>query len=172
MEAQKRLRGVPEPGHAIFAESDKPTVSDVLDFYLKNHKPADPDRQKAAVRLLKAHFGDTPLCDVKIPACRAYCAARKAGVVRSQRAGASDATLRRELTVLKAAAAFAVKWEKATAADMPVVELPAEERGAQETGWLTKEQIAALIEAAEGDLKDFIVLAYWWGRAAGMGRDA
>jgi integrase len=62
--------------------------------------------------------------------------------------------------VLRAASAHALRWRRITANDMPSIELP---RGASpdEALWLTKDEVDAIYEVAEGPVKDFIALAYY-----------
>jgi integrase len=168
------------------------TVSQALDDYYIEHvkkNVSDQVRQENAIRHLKAHFGSVTLSSIDIPACRGYAEIRRSGVIGGGRRkkGAlkmgSDSTIRRELGVLKAAAAHALRWKRILMGDMPTFELPAENDDGQEAAWLTKDEIAAL--CAECDrrillaemmetspahaqmLHDFIVLTYWWGARRG-----
>lgn len=163
------------------------TVWQAIDDYLREHveqvddkgRPyvIDQSRQHAIAAHLKAYFDQgAPLHSVGVLESRGYVAARRAGIVgggkrRKEKKGA-DATVRRELNMLVAAANHAVKWKRLTLADLPQIELPTEERGA-EVMWLTKEQLAeALSRAAmlaqkdeptviETHLHDFVLLAYY-----------
>lgn len=144
------------------------SVADALDRYELehvNHKCADPDRQRSAISHLKAHFGQTPIRAIDIPACRGYADARRAGLVgggkRTKSKVGSDSTIRRELVVLTAAANHAVKWRRLALAEMPSVEYPTENRHVAE--WYTKDEVRYLIMTADGDLQKFLRLLYWTG---------
>lgn len=172
------------------------SVDDALDQYFAEHvreKVADAYRQEYAIRHLKDYFRGTALADIDIAACRAYADVRRQGVIGGgkRKKGAlkkgSDSTIRRELGVLKAAAAHAARWKRIGAGatpptPMPTFELPAEARN-EDMQWLTKAEIAALYAKCderialaamtEDDarwpqmLRDFIVLTYWWGARRG-----
>jgi integrase len=142
------------------------TVGQALDDYYREHvdlKCADKVRQKNAIVHLKEFFGNADLRSIDIPLSRAYAAARRAGTIgggsrRPDKVG-SDSTIRRELTVLKAAAHHALRWKRTTSADMPQMEMPVEDPG--EAVWYTRDELAALMGAAEGDLLKFIRIAYY-----------
>lgn len=141
------------------------TVSAALDDYLKEHVAKhviDWQRQEDAATHLRAGMGALLLRDVDIPRCRAYAEARRAGGTRKRASNerVSDATIRRELGVLKAAAHHAVRWKRITLADMPTFELPAETR--EEATYLTRQELQrALSMAPTQKLHDFIMLAYY-----------
>lgn len=146
------------------------TVAAALDVYFDGHvahKVVDRPRQATAIAHLKAFFGNTKLKAVGIVESRAYAAARRSGAVGggARRRSvdlrkASDATIRRELVVLVAAANHCLEWKKVAAGEMPTVELPAEPP-ADEVKWLTKEQLRAALDTADGKLRDFILIAYY-----------
>jgi integrase len=147
------------------------TVRQALDFYLREHvKPTvvAKDRQWAAVQMLNSYFKDTPLGDVDIPMSRAYVAARLSGAIRGGVRGPrckSRSTVRRELTVLVAAANHAARWKRIgpnakPPTAMPQVELPAESARVEQN-WLSKVQLATMFAAAEGDLSAFLRIAYY-----------
>jgi integrase len=172
-EAQARYAAFLVEGEAI----TKPrggglTVAQALDDYLKEHvngKCAAPWRQEIAARNLRAHFGDKVLHEVDIPASRSYADARRAGRIGGDRFGhrrtGSEATIRRELNTLIAAANHARRWKRLTADKMPTIELTADTSLGHddEAPYLTKKEVAALIDRAEGELRHFIELAYWTG---------
>lgn len=153
------------------------TVSETLDAYFREYatklddrgrtQVAAPERQALAIRHLKKWFKDTPLKEIDVPACNAYVAARRAGVVgggvtrKDSRAKGSDSTIRRELNVLVAASNHVKKYKRIEASDFPTFDKPRENRGGEEAPWLSEEEISKLVDAANGDLKDFIVIAYW-----------
>jgi integrase len=168
------------------------TVSKALDDYFMEHvrkEVVGQVRQEQIIRHLKAHFGSVSLSSVDIPACRLYAQIRRDGVIGggSRRKGllkkGTDSTIRRELGVLKAAANHALRWKRIGSNEMPTFETPAENSDGQEAGWLTKAEVEvlyakcderiALAEMLETSadsvqaLKDFIVLAYWWGARRG-----
>lgn len=155
-------------GRAIYEpDPDGVTVADALDAYLREHafvKCADPKRQEDAAMPLREFFADTLVSDIDIPMSRQYAAARRRGQLGrpSKCRGdgrVSDSTIRRELTVLNAAANHAIRWKRMSAADAPSIELPAET--SRETLWFTKDEMVALFDAAEGDLLRFVRIAYW-----------
>lgn len=145
------------------------TVHQALAWYVFQHvepNTADPARQKHAIAHLRRFFKpDDLLANVDIAQSRAYAAARREGLIgggakRLNKVG-SDSTIRRELNVLIAAGAHALKWKRISADHLPQVELPSEQRGTQ-VEWLTKDQINKALKKAEGPLRDFILLAYYW----------
>lgn len=151
------------------------TVRQALDDYDSEHvkdsgEVADQARQRIALRHLKAHFGNTPLRDVDIPACRGYRDARRRGIgshdVQAYWLGrkARDSTVRRELAALKAAANHAQKWRRIAAAEMPSIELPKADRRPRQREFFSHHDLATLIfEAPNSDLRDLILLWYYWG---------
>lgn len=150
------------------------TVNAVLDAYWNEHclqtddrgRPyvADQERQKTIIGHLKAYFGETAIASIGPLESRAYAEVRRTGVVgggkRRKTKNGSDSTIRRELNCLQAAANHAIKWKRMSPAQAPQIELPSEERGG-EIKWLTKGQIDALVAAADDDLCDFIIVAYY-----------
>ena len=135
------------------------TVPTALDDYYREHvtlKCADPSRQEIAIEHLKAFYGDRPVAEIDIPRSRAYADARRAGQI-------SDGTIRRELNVLLAAANHARRWKRIT--EMPSVELPSEKRLGEDeqASYFERSEINMLIDLAEGELQQFIELAYWTG---------
>lgn len=139
---------------------DALTVRQALDDYDAEHVQAHVvDKKSMAIRIahLISHFGDEPLADLDIPRCRAYGAQRlTAGVVL--------ATVRRELSVLSAAANHARRWKRIGTPErpgLPVVELPTVEERAGEAPWLAKAELALVLDEADGKLHDFIVIAYY-----------
>lgn len=142
------------------------TVAVALDQYILEHvrrNCADGGRQEIIAEHLIAFFGGTLLSDIDIPMSRAYAAARRAGEIggggRKKTKVGSDSTIRRELTVLVAAANHARRWKRISADKMPSVELPPESTG--ETPYLTPSELDLVLGAAEGHLYRFIRLAYW-----------
>jgi len=135
------------------------TVSAALDSYYREHvalKCADPYRQEIAIEHLKAFFEDQSISEIDIPRSRAY-----ADVRRSDRI--SDGTIRRELSVLLAAANHAKRWKRLT--EMPSVELPGEKRPGEDEQALYYErhEVDMLMDMAKGELQQFVELAYWTG---------
>ncbi len=143
------------------------TVAQVLDDYLREHvseKVIDKERQHDAAAHLKAFFGTEPIQSIDIPASRRYRAARRAGEIgggkrRHAKAG-SDATIRRELVVLNAAAKHALKWRRIEPKDLPSIDLPADTR--REAPWLLWDDIARAIEQAPTlRLRRFVKILYY-----------
>jgi integrase len=137
-------------------------------------KVVDRNRAEGVAALLKRWFKNTPLEEVDIPACRAYAAARMKGelvspIGRKDGAGkggrpVTESTARRELGVLAAAAGHAARWKRIGPAAKPVTPMPSIELppgGAPRTVFLTKEELARVIDAASGRLKDFIMVLYY-----------
>lgn len=172
-EAQARFAAFLVEGEAI----TKPrtvglTVEVAINDYLREHvrtRCADPRRQEDAANRLREFFGGTPLSAVGIPQCRNYAAARRAGLVGTparrsgKRKEVGDSTIRRELTVLSAAAHHAKAWKRLK--EMPSIELPSERRlGADDQApFYSRAELDAMLAMAEGELFHFIVLAYWTG---------
>lgn len=145
------------------------SVIDALDAYELEHvnrHVIDKTRQLIAISHLKKYFSGLALRAVDIPASRGYAAARRAGAVgggsrdTGERAKGSDSTIKRELNVLRAAANHALKWRRITHAEMPSIEMPREPRP-DEALWLTKLEVDAIYNAAQGPIKDFIAVAYF-----------
>jgi integrase len=145
------------------------SVIDALDAYELEHvnrHVTDKVRQLNAITHLKKYFAGLSLKDVDIAASRGYAEARRGGLIgggsrhTGDRAKGADSTIRRELNVLRAAAAHALRWRKITHAEMPSIELPRDTRP-DEALWLTKPEVDAIFKAAEGPVKDFIALAYF-----------
>lgn len=143
------------------------TVSGALDAYDVEHVEkhvVDKKRQRFAIRYLTDYFGTTPLRDIDIPRCRAYVEARRAGTIGPRRAQPpSFSTIRKELSALMAASKHALRWKRISLADYPTFEVPPETDDGQEVPWFTRAEVDTLLAAAEGPLRDWILLAYWWG---------
>lgn len=137
--------------------SDFP-IADALALYGTEHAPdtAAPARIGYAIDALLPFWGDSMAGAITQETCRAY--------VR-QRAR-SDATVRRELGVLRAALNMAHRYGRVTS--VPHVFLPAKPEGKDR--WLNKSEAAALLHAAVRSRADtrlylplFIVLALYTG---------
>lgn len=152
------------------------TVQEILDWYLREHAGVDPEtrapiegatgvadayRQWISAKRLRDYFGDTPVSSVGIPECRAY---------RDHRAQCSPPamppTVRREMTVLVAAANHAVRWKRLPADQVPQVELPAH-APVEDAKFFTREEMRAILAEAsllpDPRVRAFIVLAYATG---------
>lgn len=145
------------------------SVADVLDLYYNEHvvaKCADWKRQDASIRHLKQFFIGCAIGDVDAKMTRQYAQARANGVICGTRGRGSGkvsaATIHRELNTLVAAANHCAKWRHIPKTDVPIIDRPQlEKAGNEEALWFTKDEIDTLIGAAEGQLRDFIVLAYY-----------
>jgi integrase len=150
------------------------TVRQALGDYRREHVEAiddkgrprvtDVERQLTIISHLTNYFGEDGMLSIGPVESRGYVAARRKGEIgggktRGPRAG-SDSTIRRELNCLVAAFNHAIKWGRLPADTRARIELPAE-APVEEIKWLTKEQVSRAIAAASGDLKDFMVLAYY-----------
>lgn len=116
------------------------TCDEALNQYFHEHiakKAVAWERTKFAIKALNTHFKGVPIRDVDIPMCYDY------GDIR----GVADATVRRELGVLQAAASHAVKWRRLTAAELPSIELPKDSQVS--ATWLFKDELATLLDTAE-----------------------
>lgn len=174
-EATTRLAAFLVNGEAVFAPKNVNNAlgtAHALQQYFDEHvktSVTDVVRQENAIRHLKAYFGNDPISSIDIPACRGYAAARRSGAIGGgarhfgERAKGSDSTIRRELNVLQAAARHALRWKRITADRMPTFELPAEDEVDEEVMWLSKAEVRRLIRKAEGELRLFVMLAYWTG---------
>lgn len=146
----------------------------LVDYYqehvLGSGKVADKVRQEQAITHLKTGFRNTLLRDVDIPACRAYREARRSGLIggysrySSQRRQACDATIRRELAVLRASANHALRWKRISPNEMPTFELPSGARRSVEQPFFTKYQVATLVfEAPDAFIRDATLVCYYFG---------
>lgn len=152
------------------------TVREVLDSYLREHVGVDPEtqepvpgvegvadkyRQCISSKHMRAFWNDTPVASIGVPECRKY---RDWRATCSPSAGPS--TVRRELTVLVAAANHAVKWKRLAADKVPQVELPPH-APVEDAKYYTREEIRAILAAAAKDSdprpRAFVVLAYATG---------
>lgn len=137
---------------------------------LGSGKVADKVRQEQGMTHLKTGFRNTLLRDVDIPACRAYRDARRSGRIggysrySTLRRRGCDATVRRELVVLRAAANHARRWKRISSSEMPTFELPSGEKRPIEQPFFTQNQVAILFfEAADAFTRDMTVLCYYLG---------
>lgn len=127
----------------------KLTVAEALDQYAREHKVGAEDRRQYAIDHLTILIGSKPLAAVDIPLCRWY----------KQQRRVKDATTRRELGVLQAAANHALRWRRITAAEMPSIELPP--NSDPRMLWLFEDELQRLRDAATGRARLFIDLAYY-----------
>lgn len=142
-------------GDLIFNTPEGITVGQALDLYHKEHVApncAAPERQQFAIRNLKAFFKETPLASVDVPMSHEYAAARRDGRIGGTRYGhrrqAADATIRRELNVLLAAAQHNKRWGRTDA--VISVDLPADKTIGRddEAGFYSQEELQTLRRAA------------------------
>jgi len=125
------------------------TVAEALDQYAREHKVGAEDRRQFAIDHLTVLLGTKPLASIDIPLCRWY----------KQQRRVKDATTRRELGVLQAAANHALRWRRIAAADMPSIELPP--NSDPRMLWLFEDELQRLRAAATGRARLFIDLAYY-----------
>lgn len=132
-------------------------IADALASYGEGRGEAvtDPERLGYAIKALLPFWGLLKVGDITETLCRAYCASR---------AKAAN-TVRRELTVLRAAVNFDYEHGRLT---RPVaVWLP--QRGEAKDRWLTRSEAAALLRAARRDPRSrwhlplFILLGLYTG---------
>lgn len=145
-------------------EAEDLLIADVLDLYGEDHAPhaADPARIGYAIDALLPFWGTKRVAEVTKQSCRAYAAGRK----RADGRAIAPATVRRELTTLRAALNFAVQERRLDVA--PFVLLPDKPEGKDR--WLTRGEAARLLDAARTARADvrlylplFIILALYTG---------
>lgn len=153
------------------------TVGQALHQYWIEHASVgvvDRERQENIIANLRGFFGDVAFSDVDQTLCRTYADARRLGLhgggkhqrQHTKRLKAADSTIARELGLLGTAANHARKNKRlGPTADpptpMPVILKPS--FVAEETVWLTVDEFQAVLRWADGDLLDFIMLAYYTG---------
>ena len=162
------------------------TVEQALDWYdvgvpgtlIKGHvetEVVDKPRQRAAIRNLKSYFGKTLMREVSKTVGDDYAAERRAGkhgvgkgghradgtVKTNRRTAASDWTIRREMGVLGAAAQWCILHDLMKPDEVPRFKAPGEPE--DKAPWLTKDAVRAIFDKAEGNLKAFCRLTYYWG---------
>jgi integrase len=150
------------------------TVAQALDAYRQEHcteKVIDRRRQEIIILRLRDWFGNVAFSDIDIPKCREYADARRRGVIGGREnnptgKNGADSTIRRELNVLKAAANHAMRWRRLgpTAnppTPMPSIEAPTENR--KDAEWLTEAELRRVLQFAESDLHDYIMIHYYTG---------
>lgn len=174
-EAADRFSAFLSEGRSVYAsKNNQPdlTVDRALDDYYEQHVSpncADIRRQTSAMAHLKAFFGRATLASIDIQKSRDYAAARRNGEIgggkcRANKVG-GDATIRRELAVLMAAAKHALKWRRITPDQLPSIERPSERRhdSVDEDQWFTPTELKLLFDVAQGDLKHFVRICYYTG---------
>jgi integrase len=154
VEAQTRFCAFLTEGLAIFDPGPEGlTVGQALSQYVVEHVDvncAAPVRQHSAIKMLRPWFGDTPISQINVAACRAYVKHRRIQ-------GKSDSTIRRELTTLRAAIAHAIKFERLDR--MPKLELPTD--ASREAHWFTKPQFQKIVANASPELRDLVIVLYY-----------
>ena len=128
------------------------TVKEALSHYCKEKEASlvDQKRLNIAVKHLNTHIGNTKLKDVDVLVCRKYIEKRPV----------SDATVARELGVLKAASFHAKKWKLIKYDQMPTFEIPS--NLPKREIWLHRDEVTTLFAKAEKNeiLYVFINLLY------------
>jgi integrase len=149
-----------------------PTIAEILDGYLadKRQTVRSPQTLEYCAKALKRHLGDLQPDHVTKERARFYASRRKAEGYEvgapdaRRRKPVQDGTILRELLTLRAAIRWAVNEE------WPVVEpyIPVPRQPTPRTRWLTKEEAAGLIAAAEAfHIKVFLSLALHTAARAG-----
>lgn len=129
----------------------QPTVAQILDAYGRDRdgQVTAPERIGYATKALNLELGDLQPADIGQEVSRRYIRARRD-------AGRSDGTIGREIIVLRAALAWAVRAKWIAAA--PHVEAPPRPRPRHR--WLTRDEARRLIDGAvKPHVRLFIVLA-------------
>lgn len=151
----QRAPDSPRPAHEV-------SIATALDYY-GEHKgafAADPVRIGQAIASMLPYWGERMVSDINDRSCKAYLAWR----------GKAVATMRRELTVLRAA----VNYCQGRILDRaPVVILPPAPKGKDR--WLTRSEAAALLNAARtarADVRLYLPLFVLMGLYTGARKDA
>ncbi|MEP6827961.1 MAG: tyrosine-type recombinase/integrase [Aestuariivirga sp.] len=162
-EAQSAFAVFLTEGRAIHQRiATQPTVAEVLDYYLKEHGPklASRSRQEIAGENLKRHIGSYRIGAVDGPVCRGYASdRRKEG--SHQAAEIRNATINREIGVLRAAANFGAKNRFMAKGDLPLIHR--EEDDTRKRRALTKAELHAALETDDQDLFDYIMVLFYTG---------
>lgn len=152
-EAQRILAGWLVEKEKEDAERSHPTVSMVLDDYLREHvqeQVLDKERAEGCVNVLKSELGDFQIGEVTANRLAIYKKRRKSGLVNKRTVG--DSTLRRELNCLIAAFNHARKQRRISIDDIPAISLPPQPP--PKDLWLTREETdALLLEAAKTSMQ-------------------
>lgn len=138
------------------AATDAVTIADVLTAYATEHAPttAAPQRVGYAIDALMGFWQGKTVSEITGNSCRAYASHRNR----------SDGTIRRELTVLRAALKHCVR--EGYLQYSPEVTLPSPPPPTDR--WLTRNEVAALIRAARRSQRSrhiakFILVAVYTG---------
>lgn len=128
-----------------------PLVAHILNAYLNDHLlPHTVDGAKRGPSMhcwLMQHFGVLRVNDLTQAQVTAYTAKRQRGEIGT--CEAKIGTVRRELSHLSAAMAFAVEQRRLSAAEVPVIRKPSVPN--TKISWLTEAQVEALLRALEVD---------------------
>lgn len=132
------------------------TIADALDSYAADRRPiiVDVARLERAAERLRRSIGDIDIADriALVGAVGRYTAGRRAD-------GVADATIRRDLIVLRAAVRG--PWKRGEMPYPPYVALPAASPGRQR--WLTPDEARGLLAQCAGHLRTFVLLALLTG---------
>lgn len=140
------------------AEPSAYLIATALDLYGTLHAPstADPARIGYAIVPLLDYWGDSPVSKITKQTCKAYANWR----------GKAPATVRRELSTLRAALNYA--HEEGRLTSVPHVELPEKPEGKDR--WLTQSEFASLLNAARNSYSNvrlylplFLLIALYTG---------
>ena len=147
-EATRALAGFILESDRSDKKSETPLINTLLDWYLDEHvveEVVDRDRNDTALKFLRPFFGELPIDELNTDHIADYKKKRRTGQIASKRGGGvKDATIRRELTVLKGAINHCHQAGKIKIC--PFVKLP--KQGAARTRWLTHEEADKLKRAA------------------------
>lgn len=138
--AALRLVKAAEPLHDL-------TIPVLLDWYWESHgkQLMRSDIADLGIRYLKPFFGATLISDLTLDMQERYVAARRS-------LGAGDESIRRDLSVLSAAAKRAVKYRKIDHAPPMLTLTPAPPR----ERWLTRKEVARLLRQMRKPVRDKI----------------
>lgn len=142
------------------------TVSEALAFYRNNHirEVVDHKRMDVIISHLNLALGGHLLSDIDVSICRGYIELRRGETTirHGKVTPTSDATIARELGVLKAAANYCLKFKKIK--ELPSFEIPKDlPKG---TIWLFDDELLRLYRAARNYCEEtylFIRLLYLTG---------
>lgn len=131
---------------------DQMTVAQALDYYGTEHAPhtVDPKRTGYAIKALLAYWKESLVSAVKGNTCRGY-------IRHRERLGKKPGTIRVELGRLSAALKYCKKEGYLTEA--PEVTLP--EKPQPKDRWLTRSQVANILNEARKEPKARLHLSLW-----------
>lgn len=151
-------------GKVIFEKAGQHLlVKDAVDSYIQEHverATVARARNRQCAEEIRTLLGHYELRAIDVRVCGEYIDKRRKKVGRMGRR-ISDATITRELGILRAAAGHALKMKRITLAEMPTISKPPVTP--PKVGFYSKEELRFILGTAEDDLKDFMTVLYYTG---------